>query len=215
MENTNNTINENNSINQINENTSVNVCCFHRYGKNDDLTKIFETINDFRTKYGLKFTHHKFYIYMIIKSDYLKELSQVLPFKISKFKTESHYICNPEDVHLITDVKHSFIRTTYDENLNTIIFKSKTNMAVHLKLIQKMFESLKYEFDSKNHTILDIDLYDTRKNTDNINNKKFNKIEIEGYDKIDIKESKIAKKKEKYINKKTVKKSSPILPNQA
>lgn len=169
----------NNTDITINENNSVNVCCFHRYSKNDDLTKIFETINDFRNKYGLKFTHHKFYIYMIIKSDYLKELSQVLPFQISKFKTESHYNCSPEDVQLITSVKNSFIRTTFDENLGIVVFRSKTNMAIHLSLVQKIFESLKYDFDSTNHTILNVELYET-KNTNKIFNTKSEKIEVEG-----------------------------------
>lgn len=184
MESTNNTNNTDitmneNTLNSTNENISVNVCCFHRYSRNDDLTKVFETINDFRTKYGLKFTHHKFYIYMVIKSDYLKELSQVLPFQISKFKTESHYNCSLEDVQLLTSVKNSFIRTTFDENLGVVVFRSKTNMAVHLSLVQKIFESLKYDFDSNNHTVLNIELYDA-KNTNKTLNTKSNKIEVEG-----------------------------------
>ena len=195
MENTNNT-----DI-TTNENTSVNVCCFHRYNKNDDLTKIFETINYFRSEYGLKFTHHKYYIYMIIKSDYLKELSQALPFQISKFKTESHYSCNPEDVQLITSIKNSFIRTTFDENLGIIVFRSKTNMAVHISLVQKILESLEsHSYDSNNHTILNVELYG-KKNTDRIS--KSNKIEIEIEN--DFGSAK-TKAKAKY-NKKSVKKS--------
>jgi hypothetical protein len=196
--------NTNNIDNTTSENTSVNVCCFHRYNKTDDLTKVFETINDFRTKYGLKFTHHKFYIYMIVKSDYLKELSEVLPFQISKFRTESHYKCSSEDVQLLTSVKNSFIRTSHDESTDTVIFRSKTNMAVHLSLIHKIFESLKLNFDNDSHTVLNVEQYET-KNANRSYKKNSSKIEIED-------EPKTPRNKTKY-NKKSVKKTAPVLSN--
>ena len=68
------------------ENTEVKsrvITCFVYYNSDEELSKIFETINDFRTRHGLKYSHHAGYIFFNLLSDHLNEFGKVRPFRVS------------------------------------------------------------------------------------------------------------------------------------
>ena len=70
-----------------------NVTGFIRFNKDEDLTPIFNTLYQFRTSHGLKYSHHHRHglIFFSVKSDCLAELAKVQPFSFSHFLSKKCY----------------------------------------------------------------------------------------------------------------------------
>lgn len=130
-----------------------NITCFIHYGESDDLVKIFEVLKDFRSRYGLKFSHHKGYIFFTLLSENLAELAQVRPFKISKFQTKSEYPCSKDICNKLIQQRDSFIKMSWDDNSNKLTFISRTNPRIHLQLIRRIFTDANIEFNRLEHEI--------------------------------------------------------------
>ena len=61
------------------------------HNQDEDLTSLFDTLNDFRKNCGLKYSHQKGLglVFFNISSEHLDAFSKVRPFKISKFHMKS------------------------------------------------------------------------------------------------------------------------------
>lgn len=125
---------------------------FIYYNENDDLSKIFEVIKDFRTRHGLKFSHYKGYIFFMMSSEYIDEFGKVRPFKISKFKSSSEYTCTKDVADKLMGQRNSFIRVNWDEN-GHLTFRSRTKGFFHNHLVRKLFKDADIEFDNDSYTI--------------------------------------------------------------
>jgi len=66
------------------------------YGESDDLTKLFDILNEFRKNNGLKYSHQSnaSMVFFNVSSEHLDAFSQVRPFKISRFQSKSEYKCD-------------------------------------------------------------------------------------------------------------------------
>ncbi len=141
---------------QVVENTEVKsrvITCFVYYNSDEELSKIFETINDFRTRHGLKYTHHSGYIFFNLLSDHLNEFGKVRPFRVSKYKTMSEYTCTKEVADKLVEKKNSFVRMSWNED-GTVSFNSRTIARVHSSLVYKIFREAGVEFSKDSYKVL-------------------------------------------------------------
>jgi len=187
-----------------NEEKSKIICCFIHYNKDDDLTQIFDIIRDFRSRYGLKFTHHRGFIFFTLKSEHLDELAKVRPFKVSKFITRSEYKCTKEVADTIISQRDSFIRMIWDEEQELLLFQSRTKVRIHNQLVQRIFEVSTQEFNKDNYFVQK-DENEEPDNTDEIEKKTNKKIADaksipEGFTPVTYKKNKV-----KYNNKESTK----------
>ena len=129
-----------------------NVTGYIHFNKDDDLTKIFETLHTFRTSHRLKYYHHRHdFIFFSVKSDCLTELAKVQPFKISHYSSKSTYTCTKEVADKLISVRDSFVRTSWDEETGTVQFLSRTIGRVHNELVQRVFKTVDETFDRSSY----------------------------------------------------------------
>ncbi len=126
--------------------------CFIRYNENDDQSKIFDILKDFRTRHGLKFSHYKGYIFFTLSSEHMGELAKVRPFTVSKFKTSSEYSCTAEVAAKIKKQRDSFVRMRWNEEDEKIVFTSRTKAKTHNHLVRRIFKDAEQEFNNDSYT---------------------------------------------------------------
>jgi len=138
-----------------------NVTGYIHYNKDDDLTKIFEVLKDFRTRLGLKFSHHRDYIFFSLKSEHLNELAQKQPFRISHYRSKSEYKCDKATADLLTKQSDSFLRMTWtsessdsSESNGVVQFLSRTTGRIHMYLVMRIFNDSTIKFDKTNYTVI-------------------------------------------------------------
>ena len=138
---------------------------FIYYNKAEDLTELFETLNEFRKNYGLKYSHQKFSskIYFNINSEHLGTLYKEKQFKISRFQTKSEYKCEKKTADKLMRQRDSFIRMDWNEETNTLTFMSRTESKHHSNLVKRIFRDSKITIDMSNYRVL----RDYLKNTKN------------------------------------------------
>lgn len=146
------------------QNRPKNITCFVHYNEGDDQSQIFEVLKKFRTEKGLKFSHHHGYIFFTLSSEYLNDLAQVRPFKISKFRTRSEYRCNKEMSDLLMTQRDSFVRMNFNEETGVLTFLSRTTSRIHGQLVRRIFNDSKQEFDRECYQII---RDDNEENVDN------------------------------------------------
>lgn len=139
-----------------NQPRTKNVICYIFYNETDDLTKIFETLNNFKKKYGLKYSHQKNtgLIFLNVNSDNLEEFAKVQPFKISKFQSKSEYTCDTATRDALMEQRDTFIRMVWNETTNTLTFMSRTTSRVHGNLVRRIFKDSNQFFNNSNYRIL-------------------------------------------------------------
>jgi hypothetical protein len=126
------------------------------YGESDDLTKIFDVLNQFRKNNGLKYSHQSVasLIFFNISSEHLEAFSRVRPFKISRFQTRSEYKCEKETTDSLMAQKDSFLRMLWDENTGVLTFLSRTPSRVHANLVKRIFKDSGVEFQRDCYSVL-------------------------------------------------------------
>ena len=143
-----------NTVNTVNTETKSRVItCFVYYNSDEELSKIFETINDFRTRHGLKYSHHSGYIFFNLLSDHLNEFGNARPFRVSKYKTSSEYTCTKEVADKLMEKKNSFVRMSWNED-GIVVFNSRTIARIHSSLVYKIFRESGVEFSKDSYKVL-------------------------------------------------------------
>lgn len=130
-----------------------NITCFIRYNEDDNLEAIFNTLKDFKSNHGLKWSHHKDIIFFQTSSENLEEFSKVQKFKVSKYQAKAFYKCSKEDADKLMSQKDSFLRMRWDEESNQVIFLSRTTFKVHRRLIRRIFNDSEVEFDKDSFSV--------------------------------------------------------------
>jgi hypothetical protein len=128
-----------------------NVTGYIHYNKDDDLTKIFDTLREFRTKHGLKFSHHRDYIFFSVRSEHLNELAKQQPFRISHYRSKSQYKCDKQMADKLTNQSDSFVRMTWNETDGNVQFLSRTTGKIHNQLLQRIFKDSDVSFNRSNY----------------------------------------------------------------
>ena len=152
------------------DNKSKIIIGFIHYGESDNLSKLFETLHEFRKKYGLKYTHQskEKIIFFNISSEYLEEFGKVQPFTISRFQTKSEYLCDKEIAIKLQKQRDSFIRMMWDEESTILTFMSRTSSVIHNNLIKRIFNDSQIEFQKNNYKIIKYEnKYKVNTNEDN------------------------------------------------
>lgn len=148
-------------------NKHKNITCLIHYNENDDQTKIFEVLKKFRIERGLKFSHHKEYIFFTLSSEFLDEFYKERPFKISRFQTKSSYKCDKETSDKLMNQKDSFIRMIYNDENGILSFMSRTTPRIHGLLVRRIFSDSNQEFNKLNYNIFkDENNINTHENND-------------------------------------------------
>ncbi len=126
------------------------------YGESDDLTKLFDTLNEFRKNNGLKYSHQSkaSMVFFNVSSEHLDAFSKVRPFKISRFQTKSEYSCDKETCDQLMSQKDSFLRMLWDENSGVLTFLSRTPSRVHGNLVRRIFRDSGVEFQRDSYSVL-------------------------------------------------------------
>jgi len=128
--------------------TVKNVTGYIHFNKDDDLTIIFETLQQFRTSHKLKYYHHRNdFIFFSVKSDCLGELAKVQKFKISHYNSKSMYDCTKEFADKLLAVRDSFVRLSWSEESGQVQFLSRTIGRVHNELVRRVFKTVDETFD--------------------------------------------------------------------
>ena len=143
------------------ENRPRFITCFIHYSDNDNQEQIFEVLKTFRKEKGLKFSHHRGYIFFTLLSTYLDEFSKVRPFKISRFQTKSEYKCSKEDADKLMSQKDSFIRMMWNDESSVVTFLSRTTSRVHGQLVRRIFRDSQQEFVRTQYIVLKEDNVDS------------------------------------------------------
>ena len=125
--------------------------CYIYYSDQEELSKIFEAINNFRKSHNLKYTHHTGYIFFNLSQDALGEFSKIRPFSISKYQTKSEFSCSKEVGEKIVEKRNSFIKILWNEETKTINFFSRTLSWVHNSLVYKIFKECEIEFSRSSY----------------------------------------------------------------
>ncbi|AYV79972.1 MAG: hypothetical protein Gaeavirus3_26 [Gaeavirus sp.] len=131
-----------------------NVTGYIHYNEDDDLTKIFDTLTKFRKEHGLKYSHHKNFIFFLLKSDCLEELVKFQPFRISHYHSKSEYPCDKTDADKLLAVLDSFVRMSWNEETERVEFLSRTLGRIHNKLVRRIFETGGIEYDNDKYMII-------------------------------------------------------------
>ena len=139
---------------------------FIYYNKAEDLTELFETLNEFRKNYGLKYSHQKFSskIYFNINSEHLGTLYKKKQFKISRFQTKSEYKCEKKTADKLMRQRDSFIRMDWNDETDTLTFMSRTESKHHSNLVKRIFKDSKITIDMSNYQVLRDYLKNTKNN---------------------------------------------------
>ena len=124
---------------------------FIHYDKEDDLTKIFNVLQDFRSRRGLKFSHHRGQIFFSIRSEHLDELHTMQQYKISKYSTRTTYECDQAFGNRLVSQRDSFLRMTYQDD--AVLFSSRTPPRIHYQLVQRVFKDTNSFFDKQKYVL--------------------------------------------------------------
>ena len=149
-----------NQVSNGDQTKSKIVTLFIHYNQDDDLSKIFTVLNEFRTNCGLKFSHHRGQIFVSVRSEHLNELYKRQPFKSSKYSTKTTYSCDEETGTRLTAQKDSFLRMTYDNTAGTVTFQSRTPQRVHYQLVTRVFKATETTFDNDKYVFVPSDNQD-------------------------------------------------------
>lgn len=125
------------------------------YGESDDLTKLFDILNEFRKNNGLKYSHQSkaSMVFFNVSSEHLDSFSQVRPFKISRFQTKSEYKCDTVTSTQLMAQKDSFLRMLWDESTGVLTFLSRTPSRVHGNLVRRIFKDSGVEFQRDSYLV--------------------------------------------------------------
>jgi hypothetical protein len=145
-----------NQVSNGDQTKSKIVTLFIHYNQEDDLSKIFTVLNEFRTNCGLKFSHHRGQIFVSVRSEHLNELYKRQPFKSSKYSTKTTYTCDEETGTRLTAQKDSFLRMSYDNSNGTGLatFQSRTPQRVHYQLVSRVFKATNTTFDKELYVVV-------------------------------------------------------------
>jgi hypothetical protein len=143
-----------NQVSNGDQTKSKIVTLFIHYNQDDDLSKIFAVLNEFRTNCGLKFSHHRGQIFVSVRSEHLNELYKRQPFKSSKYSTKTTYTCDEETGIRLTAQKDSFLRMTYDNDSGLATFQSRTPQRVHYQLVTRVFKATETTFDKELYAVV-------------------------------------------------------------
>lgn len=126
------------------------------YGETDDLTKLFDILNEFRKNNGLKYSHQSKaqMVFFNVSSEHLDAFSKVRPFKISRFQTRTEYKCDEDTSTQLMGQKDSFLRMMWDEETRTMTFQSRTPSRVHGNLVRRIFRDSGVEFQRDCYSVL-------------------------------------------------------------
>lgn len=126
------------------------------YGESDDLTRLFDILNEFRKNNGLKYSHQSraSMVFFNVSSEHLDAFSKVRPFKISRFQTKSEYKCDKETCDQLMGQKDSFLRMLWDESTGVLTFLSRTPSRVHGNLVRRIFKDSGVEFQRDSYSVL-------------------------------------------------------------
>jgi len=149
-----------NQVSNGDQTKSKIVTLFIHYNQDDDLSKIFAVLNEFRTNCGLKFSHHRGQIFVSVRSEHLNELYKRQPFKSSKYSTKTTYTCDEETGIRLTAQKDSFLRMTYDNDSGLATFQSRTPQRVHYQLVTRVFKATETTFDKELYAVVPTDNQD-------------------------------------------------------
>ena len=129
---------------------------FIHYNDSDDLVSLFETLNEFRKNYGLKYSHqgNVKLVFFNINSEHLGEFAKVRPFKISRFQTKTEYQCDEETANKLMGQKDSFVRMLWDETSSVLTFMSRTTSRVHGNLVRRIFKDSGVSFNKDTYRVL-------------------------------------------------------------
>lgn len=153
----------------LNTEKPKNVTGYIHVNNDDDLSKVFIVLQEFR-KLGLKFSHHREYIFFSVKSEHLDQLAKVQPFRISHFRSKSEYKCDKTLADKLSARFDSFVRMTYDETTSTLCFLSRTVGKVHNQLVQRIFRDTNENFNRDNYNIIRDYLNNTTNTSTNTEN---------------------------------------------
>lgn len=143
-----------NQVSNGDQTKSKIVTLFIHYNQDDDLSKIFTVLNEFRTNCGLKFSHHRGQIFVSVRSEHLNELYKRQPFKSSKYSTKTTYTCDEETGNRLIAQKDSFLRMSYDNDLGLATFQSRTPQRVHYQLVSRVFRATNTTFDKDLYVVV-------------------------------------------------------------
>jgi hypothetical protein len=143
-----------NQVSNGDQTKSKIVTLFIHYNQDDDLSKIFTVLNEFRTNCGLKFSHHRGQIFVSVRSEHLNELYKRQPFKSSKYSTKTSYECDEETGTRLVAQKDSFLRMSYDNSTGTATFQSRTPQRVHYQLVSRVFKATNTSFDKDLYVVV-------------------------------------------------------------
>ncbi len=143
-----------NQVSNGDQTKSKIVTLFIHYNQEDDLSKIFTVLNEFRTNYGLKFSHHRGQIFVSVRSEHLNELYKRQPFKSSKYSTKTTYSCDEETGNSLVAQKDSFLRMSYDKTTGLVTFQSRTPQRVHYQLVSRVFKATNTTFDKDFYVVV-------------------------------------------------------------
>jgi hypothetical protein len=143
-----------NQVSNGDQTKSKIVTLFIHYNQDDDLSKIFTVLNEFRTNCGLKFSHHRGQIFVSVRSEHLNELYKRQPFKSSKYSTKTTYSCDEETGIKLIAQKDSFLRMFYDNDTGLTTFQSRTPQRVHYQLVSRVFKATDTTFDKDLYVVV-------------------------------------------------------------
>lgn len=126
------------------------------YDESDDLTKLFDILNEFRKNNGLKYSHQSkaSMVFFNVSSEHLDAFSQIRPFKISRFQSKSEYKCDLATSTQLMGQKDSFLRMMWDESSGVLTFLSRTPSRVHGNLVRRIFKDSGVEFQRDSYSVL-------------------------------------------------------------
>ena len=149
-----------NQVSNDDQTKSKIVTLFIHYNQEDDLSKIFTVLNEFRASCGLKFSHHRGQIFVSVRSEFLNDLYKKQPFKSSKYSTKTTYECDEETGNRLIAQKDSFLRMSYDNSTGTATFQSRTPQRVHYQLVTRVFKATETTFDNDKYVFVPSDNQD-------------------------------------------------------
>jgi hypothetical protein len=149
-----------NQVSNDDQTKSKIVTLFIHYNQEDDLSKIFTVLNEFRASCGLKFSHHRGQIFVSVRSEFLNDLYKKQPFKTSKYSTKTTYDCDEETGNRLVAQKDSFLRMSYDNSTGTVTFQSRTPQRVHYQLVTRVFKVTDTTFDNDKYVFVPSDNQD-------------------------------------------------------
>lgn len=140
---------------QVNETFVPKVLTIYtHYNESDDLTKLFNDLNEFRKNYGLKYSHqgHEGMIFFNISSEHLDAFSKLRLFKISKFQSKTEYKCDQATCDKLKGQKDSFLKMIWNEKSGVLTFLSRTPANVHKNLVKRIFKDSGVVFKRDSYT---------------------------------------------------------------